>query len=481
MLRQVSALAAAWALGALLGRCQGEEAPCGDEICEEPHDPSSDLDVTLLQTELHLSKGGGHIHHAVAALPLGRGLTQEEAAPTSGTVAPRHPARARALGAEAATQPTKQDSAAQLSHQRQPVESVVDGSDSSRPAEPLRVDSSRSSRSGGPPPKVRNMEAALLELSSMLQPGAAVARHLALVEVDAGRAGVTGTFFIILGIVLVVSLLYMLFTGQFKGSTRSHQDKRQAGGGGQQRQGAAGQGLLGGRPAASPPAASSRDRVSASTPQRAACTPAPVTPFTPQTQMRGSEGYAGGGGGERAPDPPPICPALIMEKAEAKFVLSVKQLTGGTGEFEVYGSSGRKLLNGMLKTTGDNRMVALSSNSSSQDPRCRIVPGSGRDLQVYGRDNQLYGSLRGDASTGGVLCNAHDPHNGDPVMAIEIGDRSNMEMFANCLDGRRLGSASKVEQEWRLQVNPGADAVLICSSMLALLFLSESRASWFGR
>jgi len=187
--------------------------------------------------------------------------------------------------------------------------------------------------------------------------------------------------------------------------------------------------------------------------------------------------------------PPPICPSLILPHTEARFMIPIESLMRASGELDIRGTSGRKLLNGSVTETPDgNRCLALASCGCEEDPRVTVVapardgqgPLSGtsrgmRTMELFGKGGSFYGTLEPGPDGGAVLrCE------GEIVMTLDPG-AGDLRMTASSMDGRLLASAGKNVQvavrqleshdTWKLQVKPGLDAVLIVSCMLgALLF-----------
>lgn len=179
---------------------------------------------------------------------------------------------------------------------------------------------------------------------------------------------------------------------------------------------------------------------------------------------------------EEAPGPPPICPTLILPSTEARFKISMDRLVRiTTGDFDILGTSGRKLLQASVREDKGRRSLSLASVGCEEEPRCTVVASvDGPGLEVYGRGGALYGNLV-PTTGGGILRAAGPPYDGAAVMIIEPGNPTDLALTASTLGGRRLGSGGRISgDDWRLQVKPGEDAVLIGSSILALLLLRPS-------
>lgn len=187
-----------------------------------------------------------------------------------------------------------------------------------------------------------------------------------------------------------------------------------------------------------------------------------------------------------APGPPPICPSLILPNTEARFKVSMDSLLRlTTGDLDVLGTSGRKLLHASVRDAADGRRVlSLASVGCEGEPRCTICApllGGGSGLDVYGRGSQFYGNIEATPGGGGILRFMGSPYDGAAVMTLDPGNPADLALTASTVDGRRLATGGRsAGDEWKLQVKQGADAVLIGSCMLAMLLLRPSPASGPG-
>jgi len=178
--------------------------------------------------------------------------------------------------------------------------------------------------------------------------------------------------------------------------------------------------------------------------------------------------------------PPSICPSLILPNTEARFVIAMDSLRPGSGQIDILGTSGRKLLHATITQQPDGRHVfALASVGCQEDPRCIIHgPAAGSvKMEVSGRQGQPYGMLEPDNSTA-ILS-----YNNQPAMVLDTAGLLELRLAARTMDGKLLASASPAvvssrapgtDPTWKLQVKPGADAVLIASCMLAVLLLRRA-------
>lgn len=183
--------------------------------------------------------------------------------------------------------------------------------------------------------------------------------------------------------------------------------------------------------------------------------------------------------------PPPICPAFILPNTQARFKIPMDVLLDfTTGVVDVLGTSGRKLLQASVADSDGMRILRMASVGSEVHPRCVItmqLSGSSERqvYDVYGRDEQHYGCLERTATGDGLLKFAGPPFYGAGVMKLEAsGSQGDLGWSAAAMDGRNLASAGRgARAEWHLMVQQGADAVLICSCMLALLALKPPAAA----
>eukprot|EP00930_Biecheleria_cincta_P076029 TRINITY_DN6322_c0_g1_i5.p1 TRINITY_DN6322_c0_g1~~TRINITY_DN6322_c0_g1_i5.p1 ORF type:complete len:403 (-),score=49.34 TRINITY_DN6322_c0_g1_i5:244-1452(-) len=182
-------------------------------------------------------------------------------------------------------------------------------------------------------------------------------------------------------------------------------------------------------------------------------------------------------------NPPPICPSLILPTNEARFRISLKNLTaaaqGVLSAIDILGMSGQKLLHGSIEEIPEAGLrLAISSVGCEADPRATIVAGKSYSHEVYGRGGQPYGTLE-FVGARVLLMQA-----GDPVMAIDCGNDNELQYTASRMDGRVLASAgrhptplSDGSHFWRIQVRPGTDAILVMISVMAIMVLPRPMAA----
>lgn len=188
--------------------------------------------------------------------------------------------------------------------------------------------------------------------------------------------------------------------------------------------------------------------------------------------------------------PPPICPSLILPRTEARFMVKMQTLQQGisisTGSvLDILGTSRRKLLHAsIVEENAGGRQLALASVGCEDNPRVFVRAGpvplsmgdsdAPQSMEIHGRRGALYGTLEASSNGGATL-----HHGGRKVMSIEEGTSADMQMTASMVDGRTIATAGRSNDghgdAWKLQVMPGADAILIASCMLALILLRPNQ------
>lgn len=200
------------------------------------------------------------------------------------------------------------------------------------------------------------------------------------------------------------------------------------------------------------------------------------------------------GSKNRQRTPPPMLPTMILPRTEARFMLPLDSLKGPlTGPLEILGSSGRKLLQATTSRTSDGRhCLAVASIGCEHDPWTLIIKplptgvlgtssssGVGLDMDVYGKSSGFYGHIQSEPlheSNSSVL---HHGESFNPVMYFGMRDREDLCMTAMSAEGDFLASSQRATGEglgisgdiWGLTVQPGADALLIMSCMLAIILM----------
>eukprot|EP00928_Gymnodinium_smaydae_P049603 TRINITY_DN3330_c0_g1_i2.p1 TRINITY_DN3330_c0_g1~~TRINITY_DN3330_c0_g1_i2.p1 ORF type:complete len:529 (+),score=83.68 TRINITY_DN3330_c0_g1_i2:915-2501(+) len=186
--------------------------------------------------------------------------------------------------------------------------------------------------------------------------------------------------------------------------------------------------------------------------------------------------------------PPPICPALVMPNTETRFLIKMDDLQRiKVGSLEITGNSGRALLTATISASppGSQELARLSiaSIGCTADPRTTLIvlrpsPGSPSPAHILiGKDEEAYGTFEiGSIPPFRSLLK----HQGIPVMHLEMTNMANFSIIAYSMEGATLCTSGPKEQNlnpptgdsnmmWRMQVKPGADAVLITTCMLAMM------------
>lgn len=170
-------------------------------------------------------------------------------------------------------------------------------------------------------------------------------------------------------------------------------------------------------------------------------------------------------------NPPPICPSLILPNTEARFMVAVARLQHvGPQNFSLYGGSGRELLHCSVdEPQGGGHRLSISS-VGCEFPRAVVMSGRSGNYDIYGRDNQFYGTLEFAGERGLLMVGGY------PVMALDTSE--GLKKMASRMDGRILASAQPVSAQlpdggtaWMVQVRPGMDAILVTSCMLTSMLL----------
>lgn len=204
--------------------------------------------------------------------------------------------------------------------------------------------------------------------------------------------------------------------------------------------------------------------------------------------------------------PPPICPALVLRKQEAKFVIDLNALKRPSipGVIHILGNSGRKLLQAVIAQTPEGgQCLSFSSTGNEDDPRTIVVsppslhsqgafistPGAAQqELELYGRLDGFYGRIESPPRSTRSIVHFGRAHN--PVMHLELESHEDLRITATSPAGNPLASAGKDTpmhnfsggqqlipgDTWRLNVKPGADPLLVASCMLALILMKP----WSG-
>eukprot|EP00931_Biecheleriopsis_adriatica_P007794 TRINITY_DN109048_c0_g1_i1.p1 TRINITY_DN109048_c0_g1~~TRINITY_DN109048_c0_g1_i1.p1 ORF type:complete len:371 (-),score=91.57 TRINITY_DN109048_c0_g1_i1:19-1131(-) len=187
------------------------------------------------------------------------------------------------------------------------------------------------------------------------------------------------------------------------------------------------------------------------------------------------------------PGPPAICPSLVLPNSEARFMISMHSIMTADA-LEIRGTSGRKLLTATFGggAVSQQQHLSLACVGCEDDPRCIVSTAGGGTLTVFGRRREHYGEIEKSEPPrcqGAVLtCR------GQPVMLVEVLKPESLHVVVST-PGKRLLAEGRCKEEpsrsasgsagpwWQLEVKPGADAVLIVSSILSITRLWKTAAA----
>ncbi|CAE7881527.1 unnamed protein product [Symbiodinium necroappetens] len=150
----------------------------------------------------------------------------------------------------------------------------------------------------------------------------------------------------------------------------------------------------------------------------------------------------------------------------------------GFGPFPIWGGSGKQLLQADLQDRGPEGVQLWIWPVNLDSPAAVVLQRRSSmqsGLEIYNRDNQLYGFLENAGGRMMLMCN------GFPVMAVD-GNADALTYTACRVNGSMLASASVVSENlrvddvregWKLQVKPGVDAIVIMCAFLSSILLNR--------
>ncbi|CAE7041685.1 unnamed protein product [Symbiodinium natans] len=178
-------------------------------------------------------------------------------------------------------------------------------------------------------------------------------------------------------------------------------------------------------------------------------------------------------------DPPKLCENLILPKHLAIFLVDAERLKNPSfGPFPIWGGSGKQLLQADLQDRGPEGIQLWIWPVNLDSPAAVVLQRRSSmqsGLEIYNRDNQLYGFLENAGGRVMLMCN------GFPVMAVD-GNADALTYTACRVNGSMLASASVVSENlrvddvregWKLQVKPGVDAIVIMCAFLSSILLNR--------
>jgi len=175
-------------------------------------------------------------------------------------------------------------------------------------------------------------------------------------------------------------------------------------------------------------------------------------------------------------DLPILCPSLVLPNMESRFCIAMEALqTLRPGTIAMTGTSGRALLEISIQETNGRWHLQISSVGCGDEPRAMIEMSSAdkSSVKIYGRGRQYFGSLEHGQKPN--ECNL--VIQGEVQMKVLAEPGSDLQYRAILVDGRQIATAGRFAQSWRLQVKPNADAVLIATCMLSMVFFGIGQLS----
>jgi hypothetical protein len=138
------------------------------------------------------------------------------------------------------------------------------------------------------------------------------------------------------------------------------------------------------------------------------------------------------------------------------------------GNVSIKGASARSLLEASIQ----ERQLSLRSVGSDAKPRV-IITREGRQLNIYGRDEKLFGTL--EPASGPNDCALLVDGQVKLKVLAEPGPELQFRAFAT--DGRQVAAAGSSGADWTLQVKANVDAILIAACMLSMIFFVSASAA----
>lgn len=178
-------------------------------------------------------------------------------------------------------------------------------------------------------------------------------------------------------------------------------------------------------------------------------------------------------GSSGAASAPILCRSLVLPNLESVFNINAEALQSRRlGNLQIKGASERTL----LECAVQERQLSIRSVGNDARPRATVRKDGGA-LNIYGREDSFFGSL--EAASGPNDCGL--VQDGEVRMKVLAEPGGALQFRAFAMDGQQLAAGGCVNGEWRLQVRANADAILITSCILAMIFFSPAaRASIAG-
>lgn len=174
-------------------------------------------------------------------------------------------------------------------------------------------------------------------------------------------------------------------------------------------------------------------------------------------------------GSSGAASAPILCRSLVLPNLESVFNISAEALLSRRlGNLQIKGASERTL----LECAVQERQLSIRSVGNDARPRATVRKDGGA-LNIYGREDSFFGSL--EAASGPNDCGL--VQDGEVRMKVLAEPGGQLQFRAFAMDGQQLAAGGCVHGEWRLQVRANADAILITSCVLAMIFFSPAARS----
>jgi hypothetical protein len=197
------------------------------------------------------------------------------------------------------------------------------------------------------------------------------------------------------------------------------------------------------------------------------------------------------------PRPPLLCPALALPVVEAHFEIpmyALRQCSASDGEFTIVGISGNPTFLAAVRKKGEMRMLEVCLPGKKTAPCASITPMAqevydiatprpGHEAEnrsgvceIRGMHGALYGTIEMH-DTGACYVVKDDQrvltlHGEERRSQISIKSSVGLELAcAKCL-ATAPGSKDHLEDRVHIRIEPGVDAVLMLSLVLAVLLLS---------
>jgi len=167
-----------------------------------------------------------------------------------------------------------------------------------------------------------------------------------------------------------------------------------------------------------------------------------------------------------------MCPGLILPHFDAEFVINMQSLMQRSASWDIYGRSGKPLL--QCSVQQNQRLVDISLSGKKTFPLGSfgiVADAKGDQLVILLPDKKRYGVLKPAAGGSYAL-----EVNGEPLLHVKADEASQMIL---CLPGesKAIANAGRHEDspdKLMVRVDAGNDGVLFICCVLAILLFGES-------